>query len=114
MAMFSTVSNWLRGNKSKKRRFADMAEFRQHVIVALNKRPGVNAVANTSNPAAIEIRIGDWSAAGDVTNIFGHLRAYPDEDADNTIERFVRSCLERKPAALDEQTIVAVIRSREY
>jgi uncharacterized protein YtpQ (UPF0354 family) len=114
MTMFSTFSNWLSRSKAEKRRFADLAEFRERVIAAFNKRPGVNAAANASNPAAIEIRIGDWTAAGDVTNIFGHLTAYPAENADDTIERFVRACLERKTETLDEKNIVAVIRSREY
>ena len=113
MTLLSTLSSWLGGTKAGKRRFANMAEFREHIIAAFNKRPGTRAVADSDDPAKVVIRMGEWSATADVTNIFGHLSAYPDENADAAIERFMRS-LEPKTEALDDQNIVAVIRNREY
>jgi uncharacterized protein YtpQ (UPF0354 family) len=96
-------------------RFADIAEFREFVIAAIKRRPGVNSVVASSNdPAKFEIKMGERSSTGDVTNVFGHLNAYPDEDADNAIERFIRSITETGPAAVSDENIVAVIRNREY
>jgi hypothetical protein len=37
--------------------------------------------------------MGEWSPTGDLTNLFGYITAYPDQDADKLIERFVRSMI---------------------
>jgi hypothetical protein len=108
MTLFSSA-------KGKRPHFADIAEFREFVIAAIKRWPGVNnVVASSGDPAKFEIKMDKWSSTGDVTNIFGHLNAYPDEDANNVIERFIRSITEAGPAVVSDENIVAVIRNREY
>jgi uncharacterized protein YtpQ (UPF0354 family) len=58
--------------------------------------------------------MGDWSSTGDVTNIFGYLSAYPDEDTDQAVERFIRSSIQAKTGLVSDSNIVAVIRNRAY
>jgi uncharacterized protein YtpQ (UPF0354 family) len=97
------------------RRFVDIAEFREFVIAALKKQPGIDsAVMDSSDPAKIKIIMGEQSSTCDVTNIFGHLGAYPDEDADKAIERFIRSFTAPQKGIVSDDGIVAVIRNREY
>jgi uncharacterized protein YtpQ (UPF0354 family) len=114
MTVFSTLSSWL-GGTTRTRRLADMAAFRAHVIAAIEREPDVDeVVANASDPAKFEIRMGARSATGDLTNTFGHLKAYPNEDVDSAVARIVRSVIEPKPTTVSADSIVALIRSQDY
>ena len=99
-------------------RFADIAEFRELVIAAFRRQPGVNSVvADSTDPAKFVIAMGGRSAAGDVTNIFGYLNNYLNEDADRQIDRFVLSLIDIidvKARTVSDENIVAVIRNQEY
>ncbi len=115
VALFSMLSSWLGRANAKGHRFSDIAEFREFVIAALVKQPGVeSAIADPSDPAKFKVTIGGRSATGDVTNIFGYISAYPDEDADKVIERFMRSIIQANAGVVSDDQIVAVIRGREY
>jgi len=115
VALFSAFLTRLGRAKAKGRRFADIAEFREFVIAALVKQPGVDsAVADPGDPAKLKITIDGETVTGDLTNIFGSINAYPDEDADKTIERFLRSVTQAKASAVSDNQIVAVIRTQEY
>jgi uncharacterized protein YtpQ (UPF0354 family) len=115
MALFSVLSSWLGRAKAVKRHFSDMAEFREFIIAAFIRQPGVDsATADPSDPAKLKITINGLSVTGDLTNIFGYIMAYPDEDTDKAIERFIHSITQDKAGAISDSQIVAVIRSREY
>lgn len=115
MTLLSVLSSWLTSASAKKRRFADVAEFREFVIAACKREPGIDsAVIDSSDPAKFKITMGERSLTCDVTNIFGHLGAYPDEDADKAIARFIRSFTDAKTAIVSDDDIVAVIRNRDY
>jgi uncharacterized protein YtpQ (UPF0354 family) len=115
VALFSALLTRLGRATGKGRRFTDITEFREFIIAALVKQPGVDsAVADPSDPAKLKITMGGETVAGDLTNVFGYINAYPDEDADKTIERFLRSVTQSKAPTVGDNQIVAVIRSREY
>jgi len=115
MTLLSALSGWLTSASAKKRRFADVAEFREFVIAACKREPGIDrAVIDSSDPAKFEITMGERSLTCDVTNIFGHLGAYPAEAADKAIARFIRSFTDTKTGIVSDDDIVAVIRNRDY
>jgi uncharacterized protein YtpQ (UPF0354 family) len=115
MALFSALSSWLGRAKAMKRRFSDIAELREFIIAAFIRQPGVDrATADPSNPAKLKFTMNGLSVTGDLTNIFGYISAYPDEDADKVIERFIHSITQAKAGAISDNQIVAVIRSREH
>ncbi len=115
MTWLAALSGWLGSAKAEKRRFADIAEFRELVISAFRRQPGVTSVvADSSDPAKLSVTMGQRSAIGDVTNIFGYLSNYPDEDVDRQIGRFVRSIIDPQPRTVSDEQIVAVIRKQEY
>src|SRR5438552_2725129 len=115
MTLLSVLSNWLTSGSAKKRRFTDIAEFREFVIAAFKRQPGIDgAVIDSSDPAKFKIVMGERSSTCGLTNIFGHLGAYPDEDADKAIERFIRSFTDAEMGIVSDDDIVAVIRNREY
>jgi uncharacterized protein YtpQ (UPF0354 family) len=100
---------------AKNRALANVAEFRELVIAAFKKQPGVTGVvADPGDPAKFRIAIGDWASTVDVTNIYNYLIAYPDEDVDKAIERIVRSNLDAKARVVADSNIVVVIRNVEY
>jgi hypothetical protein len=77
--------------KARARSFANVAELREFVMAVFRTQPGVDAVtADPGDPAKFRIMMGQWSSTGDVTNIFGHINAYPDE-AEKTVDTFIRS-----------------------
>jgi uncharacterized protein YtpQ (UPF0354 family) len=115
MTVFSTLSSWLGGTTPRTRRLADMAAFRAQVIAAIEREPDVDeVVANAGDPAKLEIKIAGQPATADLTTIFGHLKAYPDEDVDSAVGRIVRSLIEPKPTTVSADSIVALVRSRDY
>jgi len=71
MALFSALSGWLGHAKAMKRHFSDIVEFREFIIAAFIRQPGVDsATADPSDPAKLKITINGLSVAGDLTNIF--------------------------------------------
>ncbi|WP_202293219.1 DUF1444 family protein [Mesorhizobium sp. 131-2-1] len=114
MALFSTIAGLLGRAKAQKRRFSNVAEFRDLVIAALKRHPGVDsATADPSDPAKIDAKIGGVEVTPDVTNVFGYLNSYPDEDADAAIDRLVRGLTETRTKA-SEENLIAVIRTQQY
>ncbi|HKQ45418.1 MAG TPA: DUF1444 family protein [Rhizomicrobium sp.] len=115
MSLFSALSSWLGGARAQTRRFANIVEFREFAIAVLAQQPGVDsAVADSGDPAKFTVMMDGLPLNGDLTNIFGYINAYPNEDADKLIERFIRSIIQGKTGIVDDSQIVAVIRTREY
>ncbi|TIQ23003.1 MAG: DUF1444 family protein [Mesorhizobium sp.] len=115
MALFSSIAGLLVHVKAQKQRFPDIAEFRELVIAALKRQPGVeSAIADPSDPAKINTRIGDTDTASDITNVFGYLNSYPDEDAEAAIDRFARALAEAHLAKAGENNLIAVVRTHQY
>ena len=115
MALFSTLSAWLGWARASKDRFANIGEFRELVIAAFKKQPGVDGIApDTKDAAKLVVTIGKAPWTVDLTNVYGHVIAYPDEDVDAAIDRIVRAAIEGSSKVVSDDAIVAVIRSREY
>jgi len=115
LGLGSVLPASLRSARAKTRTFANVAEFRDLVIAAFRRQPGITSVVvDPGDPAKFRIGIGDWASTGDVTNVYNYLVAYPNEDVDKAIERFVRSNLEAKTRIVDDSNIVVVIRSVDY
>jgi uncharacterized protein YtpQ (UPF0354 family) len=118
MALFSQLSSWLGRGKAGKPRFADITECRAFVIATFKQQPDVDsAVADLNDPAKFTITMGGRSLTGDVTNIFGYLSAYPAEDVNEVVGRFIRSLrstIEAKAEIVGGTDIVAVVRNQDY
>jgi len=98
-----------------KRRFTDVAQFREFFIVTFMSQQDMGAaVAHPYDSAKLKITIGERELTGDLTNIFGYINSYPDEDADQLIERFIRSLTFAGSSMVEDGRIVAVIRTRDY
>lgn len=112
MSLFSSIAALFGRVNAQEQRFPDIATFRDRVIAALQREPGiVSAAPHASDPAKIDVKLGDLSVSSDVTNIFGYLNSYPDEDADEIIGRFVRAALGANTAEVNESNLVAMIRT---
>ena len=98
-----------------KRRFTDVAQFREFVIATFMGQQHMGAaVAHSCDSAKLKITIGEREWTADLTNIFGYINSYPDEDTDQLIERFIRSLTFAGPSMVEDDRIVAVIRTRDY
>jgi hypothetical protein len=113
--LISLLSAWLGPVGAAKPSFADVADLREFVMAALRKEPDVDSVeADSVNPAKFKVTMKGRPSTGDVTNLFGYLRAYPDEDVEAMAARFVRALIQGKARVLDDNNIVAVVRTRDY
>ena len=114
MGLFSILSTWWPA-KAKPRSFANVAEFRQYIMAILKQRNlAEHVVADPADPAKFSMKVNGDTATVHVTNIYGHITAYPEENIDEAVERFIRSITERQNKSVDDENIVAVIRGREY
>jgi uncharacterized protein YtpQ (UPF0354 family) len=115
LGLISALPRSLSPALAKNRTFTNVAEFRELVIAAFKREPGViDIVADPSDPAKFRIAVGGSASTIDVTNVYNYLTAYPNEDADKAIERIVRSNLDAKARVVDDSNIVAVIRNVDY
>lgn len=115
MALLTSLASFLGRAKAQKQRFPDIAEFRELVIAALKRQPGVeSAFADPSDSAKINTKIGDVDVTSDTTNIFGYLNSYPEENAEAAIDRFVRVLVEAHLAKAGENNLIAAIRTQQY
>lgn len=103
------------GKKQTARSFDDIEEFREFAMAAFNERSEVESVAADANDRAkFSVTFGATTSTADITNIFGYMKAYPNEDVDRAIERFVNSVLIDTSSVANEDNLVAVIRNGEY
>ena len=115
MALFSRLAASLGFAKAKTSRFGGIAEFRDLVMTTARKQLDVDSVVpDPDDPAKFKVTKGDSSVESDVTNIFGYLEAYRDDDAEEAVRRFVNSAAEAMTRSVGESNIVAVIRHQDY
>jgi len=114
-AILASISTWVVSTKTKGRSFSDIGELREVVMTVARAKTGVtNVAADPSDSARFTSVVGGMTVTSDVTNLFSFLSAYPDEDAEDAITRFVRSIPDAREPLIDDSRIVAVIRSRDY
>lgn len=112
MSLFSSFVGLFSKAVAQELRFPEIAAFRDRVIEIASRQPGfVSATASTHDPAKFDWQVGSWTTTSDVTNIFGYLNSYPDEDADKIIERFVVDAITAASSNANDENIVAVIRT---
>lgn len=115
MAIFSAFAGWLTPAKAQSRPWRDVGEFREIVMAAVRSQPGVDVVSPSQDDSAkFTIASGAMSGVVDVTNLFGHLSAYPSENSQMAIDRFVRSLAAFGSKTRMDSNLVAVIRTRDY
>lgn len=97
-------------------RFKTVGELRDVVIGRLRKQHDVKKIqVNNKDPAQFEFQVGDFRLLSDVTNLFNYFGAYPDEDPNPAIDRFIRSSLDAaRQRKVTDKDIVAVIRTSDY
>jgi len=115
VALFSLLDAWLRPAKAKAPFFDDLAEFRAFVMAAVKKQIHPDSVVpDPDDPAKFRTTKAGWSLTSDVTNLFGYLKTYPEENVDEAVKRFINSMADAKTRSVDESNIVAVIRHQSY
>jgi hypothetical protein len=115
ISLLGSFVSWPRVAKARKHKFRDVSELRDILIGRLKRLPGVDSVTVVaSDPAKIDIKVGDSSWTSDVTNLFQYFRVYPDDDTDAEIDRWLRSVIQARGRVLDDDNLVAVVRSRDY
>ncbi len=115
MALFGSISAWLFSTKVKSRSFTKVGELRDVVMAAFKARPGVESVAaDAKDSAKFTVVMGGETSTADVTNLFGYISAYPKENTEEAIARFINSIAEIRALSVEDGNIVAVIRSRDY
>lgn len=114
MALFNSISAWLSRAMAKEVPFADVKAFRNAVMAAFRARPGVESVVPDVNDSArFTIMFRGQSSTADVTNLFGYLSAYPKENAQEAIARFVNA-ITQDGSSIEDGGIVAVIRGLDW
>jgi len=113
-ALLSLLPTWLRPANATT--FSEgVGEVRGFVMAAVDRRFGAgSAVADPSDPARFTTSFGDRSITTDVTDFFNYLLAYPEEDPDAALERFVDMIAEARTRIVSDDAIVAVVRNRDY
>jgi len=115
MALSTWISGWLKPANAKSRSFSNVADLRAFVIEAIRKQPGIDSVLeDPRDPAKFTVVEGGTSSTNDVANLFGYLKAYPEEDADQLIQRFLNARTKDSKTAATEANLVVVVRSRDY
>jgi len=96
-------------------RFGNIAVFRQHIMTLLRERHlAQNLAVDPADPARFKMTVHGEDSTVDVTNVFGYIKAYPEEDASETIDRFIASITYDHNQPVDEKDVVAVVRTRNY
>lgn len=115
MGLFSFLSVWLGPAKAKAPSMGSMAEFRNVIMTALQRRHLAERVtADPTDPAKFTMMAHGESSAVDRTNIYGYINAYPEQNASQLIDRFIGSITEDHNKPVEDESIVAVIRTRDY
>jgi uncharacterized protein YtpQ (UPF0354 family) len=115
MGFFSWISAWLGPAKAKAASFGSIAEFRRHIMSTLERRRlASNLMADAADPAKFTMTVNGDTSTVDVTNVYGYINAYPENDSGEIIDRFIRSITEDQGQRVTEDSIVAVVRGREY
>jgi uncharacterized protein YtpQ (UPF0354 family) len=99
--------------------FGSIGAFRQHVMALLRDRHlAANLVPDPNDPAKFTMTVNGEEVTGDVTNVFGYIQAYPDQNAsdiiDHFIDHFIASVTYDTAQPIGDDQIVAVIRTANY
>lgn len=95
------------------RRYAGVGKCRETVIEQLRLHPDVESISlDQADPAKFEVTVRGKINTCDVTNLFGSLNAYPDQDAKEEIGRLVRSLTSNR--MVSDDNLVVVIRDKDY
>jgi uncharacterized protein YtpQ (UPF0354 family) len=115
MALSAWLSAWLTPAKAKPRSFSDVAKLRAYVIAALRKRPNVSSIVeDPADPAKFKMVAGGLPSTNTVQNLFYYLKANPEDDADQLIQRFLNTLTVDDKKPIGESNLVVVIRDRRY
>lgn len=111
----SSLAAWLTSACTKGPVYNDTGKVREAVMASFRAAPGVTkVVADPFNGAKFTAVINGETITADVSELSGYLSAYPEENADEAIARFVRARLERQDVPVTDDMIVLVVRSRDY
>lgn len=113
--LLGSMMAWLAPATAKSRAFKDVGELRAAVMASSKATRGISKVRpDPKDRAKFTAVVKGGTCASDVTNLFAYLSAYPDENADAEIARFVRALLACGKPQVKDDRIVAVIRTRGY
>ena len=115
MGLFSLIAGFWKPAQAKTGQFGNVAEFRQHIMTLLKERHlAENLVADPADPAAFKMTARGEQSSVNVTNVYGYVTAYPEENSSEIIDRFIRSITDDHEAPVKDDEIVAVLRTRDY
>ncbi len=97
---------------------ATNADIRSRILTELDRAlEDVELIADPDDDAIIRFRGEEWKDAQiDVTNIAGNIRAYPEEDHEELVQRFVRGIVAAnlQEKSLDLDLVLPVLRPTDY
>ena len=94
---------------------SDIAEFRQTIMAIIRDRHlADNVVPDAADPAKFRMTVHGVQSTNDVTNVFGYINSYPDQDSAAIIDRFIRSITYDYDKPVSEGDLVAVLRTQDY
>lgn len=111
------ILTWLLGlgSPSKAGSFASEFELRQAVIKAIRANPAISEIKPVQgSDTSIQSRIGGNNVVTDVGNLFDFLKAYPEEDAEKSIDQLIQSSIELNNYEVRAERLVPLVRTSGY
>jgi uncharacterized protein YtpQ (UPF0354 family) len=114
MGLFSWLTSMLSSARSEQIKFRDVNQFRDFVVARLkSQRPSaINIVLDPNDPAVFSANVNGQDSTNDLTNLFGYINSYQQEDVIALVDRHIRTI--GFDVSADEGNIVAVIRTNDY
>lgn len=114
ISLASLFLGWLGGAKAAGRKFRDIKELRNYVMAVLAKEKGVSNVRpHPQYEENVLYDLNGMKVESDLTNLFGHLSLYPEENADVTIARWFNSVKESGGNGV-KVDFIPVVRTKSY
>jgi uncharacterized protein YtpQ (UPF0354 family) len=114
MAKFAWLTSMFKPALADDPAFKDILQFRTFVFERLRSYYAdfKDLKIDTDDAAKFSAKINGSEISGDLTNLFGYIQAYKDEDSIALTDRYIRSLAYDHSGT--EEDIVAVVRTQEY
>jgi uncharacterized protein YtpQ (UPF0354 family) len=114
MAKLTWLTSLWKTARADTLKFSDVEQLRAYVVEAVQQHFDIvhNVTLDANDPAKFSADINGEQISGDVTNLFGYIVSYRDEDPKLLVDRFVRSLALKRDVTTSN--LVFVIRTQDY